>query len=188
MVGPTQAEINDAVMIAKNATYKLAYELSLEQRYGGNIDCCVTKLKLLWMYENALSCQVEANLASSTIEVVSITTGDIVNIRVGTTSIINPYTELSGSEGEAMLGLTSAINTYQGRYVATYDSTVGASGRITLDSPVSTTESVVVSLTAVGLITPVVTATDLEVVNNNCLTNDKAKKLIAKIKSICNIN
>ena len=58
MVAPTQAEIDEAVMIAKNATYKLAYELGLEQKYGGVIDCCVTKLKLLWMYEQALSCQV----------------------------------------------------------------------------------------------------------------------------------
>jgi hypothetical protein len=58
MVGPTQTEIDEAIMIAKNATYKLAYELALEQKYGGVIDCCVTKLKLLWMYERALSCQV----------------------------------------------------------------------------------------------------------------------------------
>lgn len=59
MVPVSQIDINEAVMIAKNATYKLAYELTLEQRYGGNIDCCITKLKLLWMYEQALSCQVE---------------------------------------------------------------------------------------------------------------------------------
>lgn len=57
MVAPTQAEIDNAVMIAKNATYKLAFELALESKYGGVIDCCVTKLKLLWMYEQALACQ-----------------------------------------------------------------------------------------------------------------------------------
>lgn len=55
----TQETIDVAVMTGKNATYKLAYELALGEKYGDDITCCVTKLKLIWLYTQALICQKE---------------------------------------------------------------------------------------------------------------------------------
>ena len=52
----TQIEIDEATLIAKTATYKLAAELAVEQKYGGNIDCCIKKLKMLWILTRRISC------------------------------------------------------------------------------------------------------------------------------------
>lgn len=52
----TQTNIDEAVLLAKSASYKLAYELTLEVKYGGKIGCCICNLKLLWLYIDALSC------------------------------------------------------------------------------------------------------------------------------------
>ncbi len=55
----TQTEIDQAVLNGKSAIYKLAFELSLEVRYGGNMGCCLCNLKLLWLYIDALKCVKE---------------------------------------------------------------------------------------------------------------------------------
>lgn len=52
----TQTQIDDAVLLAKSASYRLAYELVLDVKYGGNIGCCMCNLKLLWLYTTDLSC------------------------------------------------------------------------------------------------------------------------------------
>ena len=56
-----QSDIDTAVLIGKSATARLAYELAIEVKYGGNADCCMCKLKLLWSYTDALLCIKETN-------------------------------------------------------------------------------------------------------------------------------
>lgn len=53
----TQAQIDDAILTAKGAGYKLAYELVLEENYGGKVDCCYNKLTLIWLWFDALACE-----------------------------------------------------------------------------------------------------------------------------------
>jgi hypothetical protein len=188
MVAPTQAEIDEAVMIAKNATYKLAYELALEQKYGGVIDCCVTKLKLLWMYEKALACQKQYVYANGTIELLTITTAlDTISIRAGSTSISGTMAFVTTNVTTEMTRLATAINTYQTDYVAYFDATLGSKGKVSLTAP--TYAPATLTATVVGSVSPpTLTLTGLDGGEQalNCLTDEKAKKLIAKIKSMCN--
>jgi len=184
MVAPTQAEIDEAVMIAKNATYKLAYELALEQKYGGVIDCCVTKLKLLWMYERALACHKEYLNASGTIELTLVENLDFIIIYVNEVNISGTYTFTNDSEATQMALLAGVINAYQSDYVAYFDATLGSVGKITLTGQDCTAGDITIST---GKATSVIV--DLVgVCTVNCLTDEKAKKLIAKIKSMCNTN
>ncbi len=184
MVAPTQAEIDEAVMIAKNATYKLAYELALEQKYGGVIDCCVTKLKLLWMYEKALACHREAVDATGTIEISVIPAGTEITILVDGEAISGVYTRTTSNQASEMILLTANINAFQEDYVAVFDSTQGTYGKIVVTGPSCT--SVAMTATVVNATVYVTGLTgDCTV---NCISDEKAKKLIAKIKSMCKIN
>lgn len=53
----TQDQIDDAILTGKGAGYKLAYELVLEENYGGKVECCYNKLNLIWMWVDALACE-----------------------------------------------------------------------------------------------------------------------------------
>lgn len=181
MIPATQAEINNAVMIAKNATYKLAYELALEQKYGGVIDCCVTKLKLLWMYEQALACHLENVNATGTIEITVIPQGSTIDILVSEVTISGVYTRTTADQTVEMIALTAQINAYQDDYVAVFDSTQGTFGKIVVTALNCT--SVTMTATVVNATVSVTGLTG--VCANNCLTDEKAWSLIGKIKSIC---
>ena len=52
----TQDKIDEAVLIAKSATYRLAYEIALEVKYGGKMGCCICNLRLIKLWANVLSC------------------------------------------------------------------------------------------------------------------------------------
>lgn len=185
MVAPTQAEIDEAVMIAKNATYKLAYELALEQKYGGVIDCCVTKLKLLWMYEKALACHKEYFNAEGYVELLTVGDGSAISLRAGAETISSTYTAGTTNVVTEMIGLTENIRAYGSDYDAVFDSTLGTSGKIVITAP--TPASATLTATLAG--SPVPTATLTSFVGSatiNCISDEKAKKLIAKIKSMCN--
>ena len=58
MVNSTQTQVDEAVMIAKNIAYNLAYDLTIKAKYGEDIKCCLPRLKLVWLYEGALACHV----------------------------------------------------------------------------------------------------------------------------------
>lgn len=188
MVTVTQIEIDEATMIAKNAAYRLAYELSLEKNYGGNIDCCVTKLKLLWMYVRAISCQKEQSNVSGSIMLVSCTAGDTIHIFIGGVGIGGIYTCGSSSISTEMTGLINLINTSQTLYVAT----LTGSGNVKLISVASGScknSLITASLTTLGMTLPVLSIDSLSggyCSSSNCLSDDKTKKLIAKIRSMCN--
>jgi len=183
MVGPTQAEIDNAVMMSKNATYKLAYELSLESKHGGVIDCCVTKLKLLWMYERALECHLEYQNANGTIEISVIPAGTEITILIDGEAISGVYTRTTANQASEMILLTANINAFQDDYVAVFDSTLGTMGKIVVTGPDCTDAEMTATV-----VNATVVVTDLVgVCADNCLTDEDAKKLIAKIKSMCNI-
>ncbi len=184
MVAPTQAEIDEAVMIAKNATYKLAYELALEQKYGGVIDCCVTKLKLLWMYEKALACHREELNASGTVEISIIPVGTQITILVAGVAISGVYTRTTADQATEMIGLTANINAFQTTYRAVFDSTQGTYGKVVVTGVTCADKTMTATVVnATVYVTNLVGSCTV-----NCLTDDKAKKLIAKIKSMCKIN
>ncbi len=60
-----QADIDSAVLFLKGAMYTLAYELTIEAKYGGKSCCCWSQLKLLWMWKNVLACQVAGSAGNS---------------------------------------------------------------------------------------------------------------------------
>ncbi len=74
-----QADIDEAVMIGKNGSYRLANELALELKYGGNIDCCLCKLKRLWLWTRTLSCMKEL---SSVAPIVTDTTNCLTQAQI----------------------------------------------------------------------------------------------------------
>lgn len=186
MVGPTQLEIDTAVMVAKNATYKLAYELALERKYGGNIDCCVTKLKLLWLYKRALSCQKEYINSQGALEItLSAASGTTVNVFINDISISGVFVPSSTNVGAEMVLLADAINNYQTDHLAYFDLSLGNNGKITIVNDSCVEDVLEVVITGEGTAT---TRTKIVggVCASNCLTDEKAKKLIAKINSMCN--
>lgn len=63
MIAVTQDEIDEAVLIGKNAVYKLAAEIALERKYGGKTDCCTKRLKLIYTVLQPLLC-VRTSLSS----------------------------------------------------------------------------------------------------------------------------
>lgn len=73
----TQAKIDEAVLLGKSAAYHLAYELSLEVKFGGKMGCCICNLKLLWLWTNTLACMnvVEGELVGCLNEE---KTGDVI--------------------------------------------------------------------------------------------------------------
>jgi len=195
MVGPTQLEIDTAVMVAKNATYKLAYELALERKYGGNIDCCVTKLKLLWLYKRALACQVEYTETTTLVDESTVSYTYRYDVKTQTSIYFNGLLVLAASEisfanlaaklvtlsaalptGVSVVSGTLTETTYQLVWTGTC-----SNGIITMST--DNGRGVVVN-TDYDLAGGVCSAST----NPNCLTNEKAKKLIAKINSMCNKN
>ena len=65
MLPVTQAEIDEAVLIGKYATYTLAAEIALEAKYGGKTECCKKRLKLIHIFTTTLAC-VNTALATYT--------------------------------------------------------------------------------------------------------------------------
>ena len=66
MLPVTQAEIDEAVLIGKYATYTLAAEIALEAKYGGKTECCKKRLKLIHIFTTTLAC-VNTGIATYTV-------------------------------------------------------------------------------------------------------------------------
>lgn len=177
----TQAQIDEAVMIAKNAMMRLAHELVLEQRYGGKIDCCFTKVKLLWNYFRALACHKEYINATGTLEISVIPVGSRITVFVGGVDISGLYTRTSADQATEMINLKNQINAFQDDYVAIFDSTLGTFGKIVITAADCTDIALTVEVTNATVYVTGLTG----VCADNCLTEEDAKKLIAKIKSLC---
>lgn len=180
MVLLTQAEINEAVMIAKNASYKLAYELTIEAKYGQNINCCLNNLKLLWMYENALACHTEYIKSNGSISFRTIVIGRYIEILINGIDICDTFIFGSTSYLTESQLLANAINAYQSDYIAYYNSTdnqIEITGVDCNNYEIVYKTNLSVNPTVVGLSGGICAA--------NCLSDEKARKLIAKIKSKC---
>lgn len=180
----TQAEINEATIIAKNAAYKLAYELALEAKYGGKVQCCMTKLKLLWLWANILSCQTAIGESVATIEITTCTSGDALDILVdGETIVDGPRNVATSDETTLMLGITAVINSMNSEYKATFDASI-RKGIINLTGPC---DNPVLSVVMTGA-DPVVVYegfSDGYCAAKSCLTEAKIKSLISKVRAMC---
>lgn len=178
----TQAEIDEATMIAKNAAYKLAYELSLEAKYGGKIDCCMTKLKLLWMWANTLSCQTAIQDSVAEIEVTQISVGDTVNVLFGGETITGGAVTIESSNiTDVMTGFCVIVNAIDG-----YSATLNAdkrSGVVEITGPCS---NPVLEIISTG--DPAITYSGFSggyCAAQSCLTDAKIKSLISKVRAMC---
>lgn len=180
----TQSDIDEATMIAKNGAYKLAYELSLEAKYGGNIDCCLNKLKLLWMWANTMACQYVAVESEGFFQLLVTTPGSEWQLFAGDIAI-SPVgiVGVAGIPNNVMEAAIDEINDYQSDYVATLD-TSGSDYVIRLTGPCSNlklkieTNNIENRWVISGM-------SDGHCPDTNCLTDESIKKLIAKIKSTC---
>lgn len=56
MIAVTQDEIDEAVLLGKQAVYSLANEIAIEKKYGGNTNCCMKRLKLIYTMLQPLLC------------------------------------------------------------------------------------------------------------------------------------
>ena len=120
----TQDIIDNAVLKIKTMQYKLNWELVKEEEYGGDISCCMTRLKLLWLWRRTLSCQQLAVPATGTIMLVEVEPmADLwINVFVDEVSISGIISSTTISDQVAFMNyMVGIINTYQSVYKATYD-------------------------------------------------------------------
>lgn len=180
----TQTEIDEATLLVKNMAYKLAYELALEKKYGGNPDCCFTNLKRLWMWARLLSCQTAITSSSAEIELSSVSVGDSINIYFDGEPISStPMTSGTTNITNAMKGIAAYINANASGYSATYNGDK-RSGVVDITGPCSNpTLSITILSGSPGITSSGFTGGYCE--NKSCLTNEKIKNLIAKIRSMC---
>jgi hypothetical protein len=183
MLGPTQTELDNATMIAKYATSTLAYELALEEKYGGNVNCCVTKLKLLHLYTKAIMCQTEMVEAEGSIDILEIEEGDTISVLVAGATISGTFTATNSTVALQMGLLATQINAYQSVYEAYYDPAIGKM-TVTADD----CEAATMTVSTTGGPTITVASIAAGTCANNCLTDDSARALIGKIKSMCSTN
>lgn len=174
----TQANIDEATMIAKNAMYKLAYELSIEAKHGGNIDCCIGKLKLLWLYRRAISCQQIYSTSLATYKIITSLSG-VYDLLINGKTIINGTIITNGihSPSVQMNSLVVLINFYNTDIVATYED-----GLIKIVGPC--TNPVLSHYISEGS-AEIVSFENGFCVGDNCLSDSKIEKLIIKIKKLC---
>lgn len=188
----TQTEIDNAVILGKSAVAKLASELALERKYGGNIDCCLCTLGVLWGWVQVLSCQREVVedseevLAIGYIKFDTAVVQNVINIFVDGVNISGDVTLGSTNVVTAMTAVANAINDHQDVYVAEYNSDAG------LIILTGTCENEIISFTATGGLS----ASRLTITQffggkcpysseGNCLSVEDTKELIGKINSLC---
>lgn len=178
----TQAEIDEATMIAKNAAYKLAYELGLELKYGGKVDCCKRKLKLLWLWANTLSCQTAIQSAEGIVEITNVSIGNTINVLVNGESITDGV-QISPTDNEttAMQALATIINEQDSEYTATFNGDK-SKGEVYITGPC---DAKLLTVVTVGATVVVTDFTGGFCEDQSCLTETKLKSLIAKVRAMC---
>lgn len=188
----TQTEIDSAVLLAKSSLYTLGGELALEKKYGGNIDCCFRKMELIWSWLDALVCEKQAVTgveSTGAIELTSLHLGDTVEIKVGGFSLTGPQLVISTNVDLVMAAVPAVINAYQSLYVASFGVYKGNGKSIILINGGCANRTITFTPTFVD--TPsaaICTGMEdgvCEVKANHCLTDEKIKKLIHKINSLC---
>ncbi len=190
----TQTQIDNAVLLGKSSVANLAYELALELKYGGNIDCCLCNLGVIWGWTNALLCQKA--IGSSTVVTAAVGTytvgssqvGQTINVYIDSVNISGNFTITSGTPSTTGSELATAINAYQSVYVATHGTPGPGPLVVTITGGcfngaiviVTTgTTSIVSTAMAGGVCSAEVTEED------NCLTDVQTKEVIGKINSTC---
>lgn len=189
MVPITQLEIDTAVLKIKTMQYKLNWELVKEEQYGGDTSCCMTRLKLLWLWRRTLSCQKQKIKATGKISVNRIAyPGNTVTYQVlvnGVAISDNLSHHISGpSPGNVVAILTdivNSINSYQSVYVAGLVSN-GSDSYIILIGRVTNLDIISYNTTGIMIFD---TVQMTNAVTGGCLTDEKIKDLIGDINIMC---
>jgi hypothetical protein len=176
MLEVTQAEIDEAVIIGKYASYKLASELLMEEKYGGNTKCCYKRLKLVYAFTTALVCQ-KNSLASYLLAQLG-TPGGIYIFTIGDESVTFTAPAFSS---EGVLAAVELLNEAFENYTFEVESVAGQDVygvRVTG----TCTNFKLQSEDDKGNVYAVMTT------NGNCmlcLDNEETRNLISKIKALC---
>lgn len=180
----TQEIIDDAVLKVKGMQSKLAWELVKEEEFGGDISCCMTRLKLLWLWKNAIACKVLEVSSEATVKVIWSGPSHITSIHVYVNGedISGLVTSSSTSATAWMQLITTSINAFQTTYKAIYDST---NAIITLYAKSGKELLVTTHSTWPGLTFETTDFTGY-VEASGCISDEQTKALIGKINTMCN--
>ena len=187
MVPVTQLEVNDAVLKVKGMEYKLAWELAMDEKYGGDISCCIKRFKLYWAWRTVLSCQVVGVNAIGRIAVTDTSTANsLTTLQITVGEEIKPISEAitfgTYTLTQWLAAIAASVNSYQTVYKATSDATkiyITGNCKNAYYGNTLSYENVGEPVTA--------TITDFAggICKEGCLSDDTLCSLIGKINSAC---